>query len=153
MASGGARARSGPAPDPMALRRERDGDQWTVLPPEGRGAPAPVWPLTQASEREAELWDGLWVRPQAVMWERLSLELEVALYVRRLAEAEQPQSKVNLSTLVRQLADSLGLTVPGMRANRWRVDSTPSPAERPAARPARRASARERLRVVAREQG
>jgi hypothetical protein len=56
------------------------------------------------------------------MWERFGQHLEVALYVRRLVEAEQPKSMVNLSTLVRQMADSLGLTTPGMRANRWRID-------------------------------
>ncbi|MFI2612064.1 hypothetical protein [Kitasatospora sp. NPDC018619] len=59
--------------------------------------------------------------PQSLMWERYGQQLEVALYVRRLAEAEQPASRVNLSTLVRQMADSLGLTTPGMRANRWRI--------------------------------
>ncbi|MFP3986891.1 hypothetical protein U9R90_05190 [Streptomyces sp. E11-3] len=74
------------------------------------------------SVREAELWADLWRKPQAIMWERFGQELEVALYVRRLTEAELMDSRVNLSTLVRQMGDSLGLTTPGMRANRWRVD-------------------------------
>ncbi|MFB7630680.1 hypothetical protein ACFC0M_07000 [Streptomyces sp. NPDC056149] len=95
-----------------------------------------------------QLWDVLWKRPQAVMWERLGLELEVAMYARRFAEAEQPESRVNLSTLVRQLADSLGLTVPGMRANRWRIEAGADVA--PAApRPPVRTSTRSRLKVVA----
>ncbi|MFE7315652.1 hypothetical protein ACFU7T_21610 [Streptomyces sp. NPDC057555] len=148
MASGGARARSGPAPDPAALRRDRDGDQWAVLPTAGRPGSAPAWPLTEPSGRELQLWDVLWKRPQAVMWERLGLELEVAMYARRFAEAEQPESRVNLSTLVRQLSDSLGLTVPGMRANRWRIEAGAE--EAPASpRPPARASARSRLKVVA----
>jgi pyruvate/2-oxoglutarate dehydrogenase complex dihydrolipoamide acyltransferase (E2) component len=70
--------------------------------------------------------------PQALMWERYGQEIEVALYVRRLAEAEARESSVALSTLVRQLADSLGLSTPGMRANRWRVDRSSEQDEQPA---------------------
>lgn len=149
MPSGGARARSGPAPDPMALRRLRDEGEWTTLPSAGGLPCAPVWPLSGQSDRECALWVHLWlVKPQALMWERLGLELEAAMYVRRLAEAETPMSPVNLSTLVRQMADSLGLTTPGMRANRWRIAppvETVKPAER--ARSASQ-SARNRLRVI-----
>src|SRR5690349_11466235 len=107
MGSGGARARSGPAPDPHALRRERDAGDWTVLPAEGRQGATPDWPLSEQMIREAELWKQLWEKPQALMWERYGQELEVALYVRRFCEAEEIESKVNLSTLVRQMADSL----------------------------------------------
>lgn len=122
MAKGGARARSGPAPDPTALRRERDAGEWTVLPAEGRDGEIPEWPLSEPAGRELGLWDELWVKPQALMWERYGQHWEVALYVRRLVEAEERGSMVNLSTLVRQMADSLGLTTPGLRANRWRID-------------------------------
>ncbi|MFB7288988.1 hypothetical protein [Actinacidiphila glaucinigra] len=150
MPKGGARTRSGPAPDPEALRRERDAGEWTILPAEGRQGATPDWPLTGQSEREAELWERLWGRPQALMWERYGQELEVALYVRRLAEAEMPESSVNLSTLVRQMADSLGLTSPGMRANRWRIDRPADDEEgtssgQPEVSPT---SARARLRAV-----
>lgn len=148
MAKGGARARSGPAPDPNALRRERDAGEWTVLPAEGREGEAPEWPLAEQTPREVELWERLWRMPQALMWERFGQELEVALYVRRLTEAELMDSRVNLSTLVRQMADSLGLTTPGMRANRWRIAAEEQ--ARPAAtrKPAARSSARSRLKVV-----
>lgn len=122
MASGGARARSGPPPDPTALRRDRDAGEWTVLPAEGRPGDPPEWPMEQQSGREADLWQAMWLKPQAFMWERLGQEFEVALYVRRLAEAEEPGSAVALSTLVRQMADGLGLTTPGLRANRWRIE-------------------------------
>lgn len=69
------------------------------------------------------MWTKLWKMPQALMWERQGQEHYVALYVRRLVEAEQSGSAVNLSTLVRQMADSLGLTTPGLRANRWKIES------------------------------
>lgn len=148
MPKGGARARSGPAPDPNALRRDRPSDaaEWIVLPAEGRKGPAPEWPLTEPAERELDLWARLWAKPQAVAWEHLGLHHEVALYVRRLGEAEERNSSVNLSTLVRQLGDSLGITTPGMRANRWRIaDPASGEVKRPAAR---RTAARDRFKVV-----
>lgn len=150
MPKGGARSRSGPAPDPEALRRERDAGEWTILPAEGRQGATPDWPLTEQTDREAELWDRLWEMPQAFMWERCSQEIEVALYVRRLAEAEKPDAFVNLGTLVRQMADSLGLTMPGMRANRWRIERPSEDDDAPAGpMPSiEPTSARARLRAV-----
>lgn len=153
MASGGARARSGPAPDPNALRRERDAGEWTTLPAEGREGATPDWPLTEPTEREAGLWERLWRMPQALMWERYGQEIEVALYVRRLSEAEVLESKVNLSTLVRQMADSLGLTTPGLRANRWKIARDEVADRREVREPAPsgpkgRRGARDRFKVV-----
>lgn len=159
MASGGARATSGPPPDPMALRRDRPSDQagWTNLPPEGRKGEDPPWPLPavadmseQHAERERDVWWSLWQKPQAVQWERLGLDHEVALYVRRAVEAEQPGAPVALGTLVRQLGEALGLTPVGMLRLRWRIapviaDNTAS-ARRPAT--PRRKSPRRRLKVV-----
>ena len=152
----GGHARSGPAPDPNALRRERDQGEWTMLPAAGREGDAPVWPLAGQSDREVELWGRLWCKPQALMWERLGQELEVALLVRNLAAVEQPGAPVNLGTLVRQQQDSLGLTTPGLRANRWRIVAVePAKAQQPAAagrsKPAR--SARARLELIAGGEG
>jgi hypothetical protein len=129
MASGGARGRSGPAPDPNAARRERKDDAgWTTLPAAGRPGAAPEWPLRGQSNREAELWESEWRRPQAIMWERNGQELEVALYIRRLTEAELPAAATNLGTLVRQMQEGLGLSIPGMLRNRWVIaDGTTGP--------------------------
>ncbi|WP_327703627.1 hypothetical protein OG530_19245 [Streptomyces decoyicus] len=152
MPKGGARTRSGPAPDPDALRRERDAGEWKVLPAEGREGATPEWPLTEQAEREDELWERLWRMPQALMWERYGQDIEVALYVRRLVEAEARDAGVNLGTLVRQMSDSLGLTTPGMRANRWRIDrpeeeeAAPGPGS--SVTPITPGSARARLRSV-----
>lgn len=151
MTKGGARARSGPAPDPNALKRERDKGEWTMLPASGRPGDAPVWPLLGFAEREATLWGDLWRKPQALMWEKLGQELEVALFVRNLAQAEIPGSPINLGTLVRQQSDSLGLTTPGLRSNRWKIvasapaEAVPAPSK---VAPKRRASSRDRLTVV-----
>lgn len=150
MPKGGARTRSGPAPDPEAFRRERDAGEWTILPAEGREGATPDWPLTGGTDRELDLWERLWHKPQALMWERYDQHLEVALYVRRLTEAEKPDSSVNLSTLVRQMADSLGLTTPGMRGNRWRIDRADAANEQPASVTSLApSSARARLKAVA----
>lgn len=125
-----------------------------MLPPGGREGDPPPWPLGGSAvreDREREIWALLWAKPQAAQWELLGLELEVALYVRRLAEAEAPDSSVALSTLVRQLGESIGLTPPGMLRLRWRIGpavTTPAAAARPTVKPAARRSARSRLKVV-----
>jgi hypothetical protein len=149
MPSGGARVRSGPPPDPNALRRERDVGEWTELPAEGRPGEAPEWPLDGQTDREMALWRRLWRMPQALMWQRYAQELEVALYVRQLVRCEKPRSPIILGTLVRQTADSLGLTTPGLRANRWRIAAAGANAQTTAAEGDQpRPSARDRLTVV-----
>lgn len=150
MPKGGARTKSGPPPDPNALSRERDAGEWFVLPAAGRAGDPPEWPLVEPTERELELWARLWAKPQALMWQRLGLEFEVAIYTRRLGEAELAESKVNLSTLLRQMSDSLGLTTPGMRANRWRIEAAPdSPSGKSSSQSEeKRPSARDRYRVI-----
>lgn len=119
MSKGGARARSGPPPDPDSLT-QADGE-WTILPAAGREGDAPPWPLAQAIERELDLWADEWTRPQAIMWERQGQELEVALYVRSLVTAEAHNAPTNTRTLVRQQMEALGISVPGMLRNRWRI--------------------------------
>ena len=120
----GSSSSSGPAPDPLALRRDRPSDVagWVTLPADGCTDEAPAWPLDPLpSDREQVLWDLMWVKPQAAQWAVNYSEFEVALYVRRLSEAEKPDSAVTLMTLVRRMGDSLGLTESGMRSNRWRI--------------------------------
>lgn len=137
----GASSRSGPAPDPNALRRERDGGDWITLDPDGRkGKKPPAWPLTNATKRETALWAREWRRPQAVQWLVNGLELEVALYVRSLVAAEKPSSPVNLRTLVKQQQEALGISLPGLARNRWRIDTptTPAPKRRISAGEARK---------------
>lgn len=156
MGSGGARTRSGPPPDPNALRRDRKSDgEWTTLPAEGRAGDPPVWPLVEHddpvwSAREGELWRSLWAKPQAVQWEALGQDLEVALYVRRLVEAERPGAAVTLATLAKQQADALGLSIPGMRSHRWRIATDQVAARRQVRKPVApaRQGARQRFQVV-----
>lgn len=89
---------------------------------------------------EKTLWRQLWKTPQAVQWEQLRWDREVAQYVRHKAAAEV--GSMDDSKEARLRADSLGLTPKGMRSLMWTIDSdevgekrnergaTPQPAER-----------------------
>ena len=145
MPSGGSRARSGPAPDPNALRRDRSNDAgWTELPAEGRQGDVPVWPFGEPSEREAQVWGEMWRLPQAVMWESQRQHDQVALYVRRRCEVEKPDAAVSLGTLVKQLAEDLGVSLSGMHRHRWKVVEG-EVSEKPKQR---RSSSKAKLKVV-----
>ena len=121
MPSGGARARSGPAPDPNALRRDRKDDAaWVVLPAEGYDGPVPEFPLTGATHAEVDLWSRLWRKPQAVMWAKLGLEFEVAAYVRAFLESVAVEASAGLKTAVLRMAAEIGLSLPGMHQLRWK---------------------------------
>lgn len=113
-----------------------------MLPAAGREGAAPVWPLDGESDRELVLWVAEWRRPQAVMWERNRQELEVALYVRSLVVAEKLEASTNSRTLVKQQQEALGISLPGLFRNRWRIEVV---AERSAASSG---PARSRLKVV-----
>lgn len=144
----------GPPPDPDALRRDRNTDEgWHVLPVTGRPGPAPDWPLTPASNRENLHWVRLWKTPQATRWEVLGQHVQVAMYVRRLVALEEPDATAALGNHVLRLEEALGLSIPGMRRNRWQIGSQQSAPEQATgtdgAAPRRSAgSARGRLTVV-----
>lgn len=147
MAKGGARARSGPPPDPNALKRERDGDQWTELPPEGRPGNPPRWPLTKQSAREKTLWKREWSRPQAIEWERNGQELEVAIYVRTAIEAGHLAASTATRTLLRQQQEALGISLPGLARNRWTIGKPAAAKQRPQHAGRQRSAAKSRFKV------
>lgn len=70
------------------------------------------------------MWIEQWSLPQAVMWEANHQEREVALYVRWVIKSERPAAAVGLGTLVKQLQEALGLSLPGLARNRWIIAST-----------------------------
>lgn len=123
MARGGARARSGPAPTSTdrSHKAKADTQGWVTLPADGRDGPLPAFPLSSPSDREMDLWERLWETPQATMWDQLRQEFEVASYVRLLVRAESPRSSAIIWGQVKQLAESLGLSVSGMARNRWTI--------------------------------
>lgn len=150
MPRGGARGRSGPAPDPNALRRDRKSDQagWTVLPSEGRTTPTPSWPAPTQTDREAELWAEMWATPQALIWERDGLRHYVAMFVRLLAEAEVEKASAENRKTVRMMYADLYLTSDSMARARIRIATDETAEKRQSKAPAKRSSARDRMRVV-----
>lgn len=144
MPSGGARSRSGPAPDPNALRRNRKDDaQWMTLPSEGRVGPTPEFPAPNQTAREAVLWESMWRKPQAILWERDGLYELVALFVRQLAEAEVEKASAENRKTVRMLFADLWLTPDSMLRNRIRIGEVK--AEVVEMKPAQSTGARGRL--------
>jgi hypothetical protein len=127
----GGHGRSGPPPDPNALRRDRDGSDWIDLPAAGRAGDPPAWPLSRRTKRELAVWEGEWKRPQAVIWEARSQELEVALYVRAVVVSERPRASAADRAVVLRFMEDLGLSQSGLARNRWRiVDGTARPEPR-----------------------
>lgn len=149
MASGGARSRSGPAPDPMALRRDRPDDgAWVTLPLEGFQGKIPEFPLGGLSETESELWDVLWRKPQAVMWARLQMVYQLASYTRAFVESTEHEASAGLKTAVLRMEGELGLSLPGMHSLRWKFAEDELERKRKSVQPAKAGrSARERLAV------
>lgn len=97
------------------------------------------------------MWEREWKRPQAVEWERNGQELEVALYVRTFGDAEMPEASASVRTLVKQQQEALGISLPGLARNRWRIAGPDAAAPSASPARARRASsgaARDRFKVV-----
>lgn len=146
MASGGRRARSGPAPDPLSRTSLVNGREFTVLPLEHE-VEAPEFPLEPiphydiyfedkkrvkefdqdatdaARDAELQLWADLWERPQAVMWQKLGLRYQVAAYVRAYIESTGPDSNAGLKTAAIRMEAELGISTSGMLQNGWVIES------------------------------
>ena len=134
MTSGGARMRSGPPPDPNALRRDRKDDAgWTVLPIEGFSGEVPNFPLAGALGAESELWTELWQKPQAVMWAKIGMKYQVAAYVRAFLESVEAEASAGLKTAVLRMEAEIGLSLPGMNTFRWKFSEDQVAAKRAAA--------------------
>lgn len=124
MGSGGARNRSGPAPNPTSKRSDSRGldDVARVLPASGCSKKAPAWPFPKGSTREKALWRKLWTYPQAVAWaDEPWRHLTIANYVRWQVKSEAPDATPSVMTQVNRLADSIGLSPAGLRENRWEI--------------------------------
>lgn len=155
MARGGARNRSGPAPDPNSGRSERRGFSLTALPNEGYQGEPPDFPLSPGPDEvagtEVAIWRSAWTTPQAAAWSREPWRWPiVAEYCRLKAIVElDPGASAALVGQLHRYRDQIGLTPAGLKENGWAIaaaeiqpatDSTP---QRPA-----RVSARDRISVV-----
>ena len=178
MASGGARNRSGPPPDPTSARSDQRGIRFDALPAEGFSGPAPDWPLprrvvlrwesegkarwqvpdaeaTQAvAERERELWLWAWRTPQAAAWSRPSESWRlplIAMWVRTFVLCESSEATAADKNSLHQFADDIGMSPAGLRANGWAIAKDEVGAKRAATdpeSPAPAKSSRSRMKVV-----
>lgn len=77
-----------------------------------------------AAKAEGGLWSELWSTPQAIAWDRLRWNREVAQYVRWKVLAED--GDLDASKEARQLADRLGLTPLSLLRLQWEIQDHPS---------------------------
>ena len=157
MSSGGARNRSGPAPDPTSGRSDRRGYKLTALPAEGYAGDAPEWPLSEeASSAEWSLWQEAWKTPQACAWSMPSESWRirtVALWVRVRIRCEAADAPAALLGQLHRFADQIGMTTAGLAEMGWAIakDELAERRQGPdedeqAAKP--KGSSRDRLKVV-----
>ena len=148
MGSGGARNRSGPAPDPISGRSDRRGLSFTALPAQGWGGVPPEFPLpprvvtvevrdgsdrwrevdkaatARVAEREADLWAWAWRTPQAAAWAQPSEAWRlhtIAMWVRTAVVCESSDATAADKGSLHRFADQIGLTPAGLRENGWSV--------------------------------
>lgn len=95
---------------------------------------------------ERSLWTTIWRTPQAVAWERLRWDREVAQYVRWKVRAELGDLKA--STEARQLADRLGLNPLALLRLRWEIAADEVGEQRQTRTAAKKAPGRARFKVV-----
>lgn len=172
MASGGARNRSGPQPDPNSLNSAKRGVSLTALPAGGYDGEPPSFPLPKIAvydiwfedkrrvkqldedatedryDREFELWAWAWKTPQAAAW---SMEPwrwpTVALWVRTFIVCESGDATAADKGSLHRFADQIGLTPAGLKENGWKI-AADQVAEKRTAKAPSASSARSRLKVV-----
>lgn len=123
MVKGGARSRSGPAPDPSALRRESDKNNWTRLPKECP-LDVPEWPVEfgELTMEEQATWDRLWRSPQAILWHRDGMVDIVCTYLRALMAATKKNPGPGVLTALRLYSAELMLSTSALRRERFYIE-------------------------------
>lgn len=148
MASGGARNRSGPQPDPASGRSDRRGLKFNQIPAGGWAGVVPEFPLPEMSRyrweideegkrrevydsdltqefrsREVEVWLESWRTPQAAMWSIEAWRWQViAEYCRLKTVVEtKPDANAALVGQLHRFRDQIGLTPAGLRENGWEI--------------------------------
>lgn len=161
MPRGGARNRSGPAPDPASGRSDRRGFTLTALPSEGYKGATPKFPLPPAAEeflrdREAQVWAEAWTTPQACAWSMQPWRWPVIGEYCRLKTVVEfaPAASAALVAQLHRYRDQLGLTPAGMRENGWAIAVDELAGKRAPAQPEEPADdVRSRLTVVSHAAG
>lgn len=125
MARGGARNRSGPAPQEGSERSERLGYKLTALPAEGYQGETPDWPLEPAASGvEQATWEWAWRTPQACAWSMPSESWRipfVARWVRLAVRCNEPDAPAGLFASLFRIEDRIGLSTAGLAEMGWKV--------------------------------
>ena len=122
MPKGGARPRSGPAPNPNSQRSMANGVKLRMLPPDGHKGRAPKFPLPDVTAREQDVWRKLWKSPQAAMWaENPWLHDIVALYTRVAVLCEAPDANIGMHAQRTKYANQIGFNPTGLAAFGWSI--------------------------------
>ena len=122
MATGGARNRSGPPPDPNSLKSAKRGLTFTALPAGGYDGEAPDFPLPNAVPRELELWAWAWSTPQAAAWAREPWRWQtVGMWVRTMFVCESLEATAADKGSLHRFADQIGMTPAGLKENGWKI--------------------------------
>ena len=153
MAHGGARNRSGPAPQEGSGRSDRRGYSLTALPAEGYAGEVPDFPLPDVTDRELEVWKQAWRTPQACAWSMPSESWRVrtvAMWVRTSVRCEDRDAPASILAQVHRLADQIGMTTAGLAEMGWKVavDEVAAKAAEHTSAPSKPKSSRDRLKAV-----
>lgn len=177
MAHGGARNRSGPAPQEGSGRSDRRGYSLTALPAEGYAGEVPEFPLmprivyrwvyedkrrfqvkdddaTEAvAERERELWEWAWSTPQACAWSMPSESWRlptIGMWVRTFVICESAEGSAADKSSLHRFADQIGMTTAGLAEMGWKVavDEVAAKAAEHTSAPSKPKSSRDRLKAV-----
>ncbi len=149
MASGGARARSGPPPSPTSGASDRKGLKFSPLPANGYDGEIPAFPRPVLHGSELSHWEAVWRTPQASLWATPQWSFvipTVALYCSLLAWSELEEYPVGILAQIRGLAGEILLT-PDALARSGFVIPADELADRRESKSAR-ASSRDRLKVA-----
>lgn len=125
MARGGARIGAGrpPAKSSLSEAIRLETGAIRVLPRTRRGN-APAWPLgstNRATTSERAMWNALWKKPQAIVWDENQMHYQVAMYVRSFIEAAELGASSARRTLLLQQENVLLLNPAALLRAGYRI--------------------------------
>lgn len=150
MTSGGARSRSGPAPDPNSGASDRRGLTFTQLPTDGYDGPVPDYPAPIVGSA-FKWWEWAWSTPQAALWATPQWSWvvpAVADWCRIKALLEAPDAPASLWAALRQREGDILLSNDALLRAGYRVAVNELSEKRSESAEPKRTSARDRLRAV-----